>query len=267
MRGFAIVLLAGVLGFQTAALGDEGEPLLRDADQIIGGSDVESGDEVALSTVAIVNQLPNGRSSICTGSLLSSDIVLTAAHCVGPKGSKTYIVFRKDLKDSGHAAPITGAIRHPDYGSTSGDVDQNDIAVMSFDGGLPDDYEPAELLEDESPLRDGAKITLAGFGVTIGSPALRSGTSGRLHAVTTTLKQAFYGETESLTEQSQGRGACHGDSGGPAFIRDGSGRLKLFGVTSRGPSHLPDDCGAYGIYTRASAHLDFIYEAAGQLSP
>ena len=50
---------------------------------IIGGDPVESDDKVALSTVAIMYKgVDDQLVSNCTGTLISSDLVLTAAHCV-----------------------------------------------------------------------------------------------------------------------------------------------------------------------------------------
>ena len=78
------------------------------------------------------------------------------------------------------------------------------------------------------------------------------------------ILNAQYGKTEVEMNQTQGKGACHGDSGGPAFVVSG-GQYYLFGVTSRGPSNQPDNCASAGIYTNILAHLDFIQSASEQL--
>src|SRR5262249_22116808 len=63
-----------------------------------------------------------------------------------------------------------------------------------------------------------------------------------------------------------GKDACHGDSGGPAYVVRSDGQLLLGGITSRGP----DPCGQFGIYTRVPEHMDWIRatvrENGGQLS-
>ena len=138
------------------------------------------------------------------------------------------------------AAKVTVAsqyIRHADFYANKGDVDENDIALIRFQGGLPAGYAPAPLLgaDETDVLENGAEVTLAGFGRTIGDESqLKKGEddgSGVLRKVQTTIRDAHHGNTEVIVEQSDGKGACHGDSGGPAFVRGHDGTLKLFGVT------------------------------------
>jgi secreted trypsin-like serine protease len=124
------------------------------------------------------------------------------------------------------------------------------------------------LLQDNSALKNGTIVTHAGYGITDGSAdAQASGDDGAgvLREVDTTIAQAPYGKTEVEMEQHHGKGACHGDSGGPAFLKAADGSLQLFGVTSRGPADQPDDCATYGIYSNILAHLDFIQSATSEL--
>ena len=45
-----------------------------------------------------------------------------------------------------------------------------------------------------------------------------------------------------ILDQEDGSGACHGDSGGPAFFEK-DGKTYLLGVTNRSyPDGAPDDC-------------------------
>src|SRR5262249_6612340 len=129
-------------------------------------------------------------------------------------------------------------------------------------GGLPSGYAPNEILGDERLLKRNETVVLAGFGIT------NSGThagAGVLRATQVRIADESFGKTEVLLDQTDGRGACHGDSGGPAYLQQGSSLL-LWGVTSRGyPNRAPDDCVHESVYTKISDHLDFLNEAARKL--
>ena len=47
------------------------------------------------------------------------------------------------------------------------------------------------------------------------------------------IEDASFSDTEVLFNQKDGKGSCHGDSGGPAILQSG-GKNLVFGVTSRG---------------------------------
>ncbi|MES2965567.1 MAG: trypsin-like serine protease, partial [Bdellovibrionota bacterium] len=87
--------------------------------------------------------------------------------------------------------------------------------------------------------------TLSGYGNSNG----KAGTgAGKLRWVETTIKKADYTKSEILVEQSKGKGACHGDSGGPAYVKV-DGTLVLIGVTSRGVDDANNDCSVSAAYT------------------
>jgi secreted trypsin-like serine protease len=191
---------------------------------IIGGILVPRLDPIASSTVALVSLRDKGMS-LCTGSIIDTDLILTAAHCVGPSPSHMLVFFGADLNGKpDKVAHVTAYLRNPEYGegySEELDQDLNDIALVRFEGGIPPGYAAAQILDDIDALVDGAAITLAGYGRSVGDLSEHEGPdgSGMLRMVETTIRTAYHGQSEVLTEQSQGRGACHGDSGGPAFIR------------------------------------------------
>jgi secreted trypsin-like serine protease len=242
---------------------------------ILGGIEVARQDEIAASTV-LVGLLTPGGMLTCTGSILAPDLVVTAGHCVAPLPNVVLVLFTRDL---GQTAERTVAVsryrRHEGFYANlrlrHDDHDQNDIALLRFEGGLPPGYAPARVLDDSEAdaIHDGAEVTLAGFGRSVGDVGrLAQGEpdgSGVLRKVQTTIRTARYGRTEVLVEQSAGKGACHGDSGGPAFVRGRDGALKLFGVTSRGPASDPDTCADAGIYTSLLAQHAFIEDATSEM--
>ena len=256
---------------------------------IIGGVPVEKNDFPNKTTVAILTfiqapvKAPAGSPdagkfqlgiSTCTGTLIAKNVVLTAGHCVYKakpnEKTRTVIVFSNDLngligekKKDGPQLPVpeyrfvTKAIPHPLYGKSATEqatTEANDVALMQFDGEMPAGYQLATVLTDESVLKAGATVTLAGFGYTDGAGKK---SDGLLRKVDVQVLEAF-NATEVAVDQSLGKGACHGDSGGPAFINVG-GVEYVWGVTSRGAGkNGVDDCSLYGIYTKIYAQKLFI---------
>lgn len=250
-----------------ALLALQGQALAEDPDfLIIRGVTVRADDPIAATTVAIINQ-SQGEISLCSGSIIAPDLVVTAGHCVGPERAGMRVAFTTDIRrPGGTVVPVAGYVRPKDYGHMNGQEDMNDIALIRFDGGLPAGYKVARMLEDESLLKNGEKVTLAGYGVSNGHiPNDPSGAgAGVLRRVDVTIAQAAYGKTEVVMDQTHGRGACHGDSGGPAFLKQGGSYL-LFGVTSRGTAVGADECAGASIYTSILAHSQFLKDAAAGL--
>ncbi len=220
-------------------------------DLIIGGEPVLSGDPVGESTVAI-----DVGFGTCTGSLIAHDLVLTAAHCVNNGAMK--IIFSSKTRDpNAITARVIGQAIHPEYYESTDVRDRNDIAVLRFEGHPPLGFAPARLLPEGTNLEIGQAVVLAGYGVTDGSTSTGSGT---LRRVTTTVRDPHYSRTEIQVEQSEGRGACRGDSGGPAFIEE-NGVYYLFGVTNWGPGA----CDEYGVFANINAHRTWLEDSIERL--
>jgi hypothetical protein len=134
-------------------------------------------------------------------------------------------------------------------------MDQGDIALVKFKGGLPDDYSPVPMLGSDRGLKKGRTVTLAGYGIS--NTAQKSG-AGILRKTRVRISEPRSGKSEMILDQSHGHGACHGDSGGPAFVRQG-GREVLAGVTNRSyPNSAPDDCAHKVVYTKVSSYAPWI---------
>jgi secreted trypsin-like serine protease len=110
------------------------------------------------------------------------------------------------------------------------------------------------------------KVTLAGYGVTEWWPAESYGEgAGILRRVDDIpMKNAMFSPTEVLLDQTKKKGACHGDSGGPAIVLSGD-HYYLFGVTSRGyPPNGMDDCTSQSVYTNILSYMDWIADTAAE---
>lgn len=142
---------------------------------IIGGTDVVEGSALHKSIVGIFN---TEKGSLCTGSLLENNIVLTAAHCIGDKPEHHLIIFATDMfavfNDESReelikkVRPSVKTVVHPLWGKTRSKPGQpwGDTALIRFRGSVPAGFEPAKLLASNSELTEGATITVAGYGVS-----------------------------------------------------------------------------------------------------
>jgi secreted trypsin-like serine protease len=257
------------------ATGDESQS------NIIGGvnssSDYQKQNGIVGLLLITQDRDGNQMSATCSGSLIAKNVVLTAAHCLTISADSemmaALVFFDKNLDaivdevsndDYSHVRAIDKVVRHEAYLQSR--TTNNDIGLVRFDGQAPEGFQLAQMAPPEMirSLRKGTSVTLAGFGVSkyVMNPATgRANGSGdgvlRQISGIKILSQTTTGEEITL-DQSQGRGACHGDSGGPAYMLDSVSRKTLLvGVTSRGtdPQGL---CNRQAIYTGVMGYTEWI---------
>jgi phage tail sheath protein FI len=251
---------------------------------IIGGADVTGQEDFAKTIVALYNVR---EGFICTASILSNDILLTAAHCVVGEASDTIVVFHKDaittvstvlkpIADAGGSIddidklPATVPVRRataykvsPVWPIKQNDLlNTGDIALVKFKGGLVEGFERASLLTSTELLANGHSVVLSGYGTNDG---VKGEGSGLLRFVETTIQQLDYTKSEILIEQSLGKGACHGDSGGPAYATI-EGKKYVIGVTSRGVNDPNNDCSVSAAYTSVAFYAKWLVTAVKELN-
>ena len=171
--------------------------------------------------------LTDSDGDLCTGTALSRDVVLTAAHCLIGQRKRSVKLYQ-----TGEVIPVGKIAQHPRFDAKAYAMSRAtaDVALVKLDKPLPDIIAPAEI----APARRvavGETLTIAGFGVTTAGSARGLGLP-RSAKLTVTGKpgalqiRLYDGATRNARP---GLGACTGDSGGPAY--DGEGPL-LIGVVS-----------------------------------
>ena len=233
---------------------------------IIGGVDMTSHDPIQRSTAAMYSPSANGPGgALCTASLIGKNMAVTAAHCVKPGGYAPVMIFGPNVRSPDSVQrPITGEVVNPAWGSKAGHgMDQGDIAVVKFGGGLPPGYRAAALDSNDTQIKKGEAAILAGYGVS--NASTKEG-AGVLRKTTVAVANARRGKSEMILDQTHGRGACHGDSGGPAYFQRGK-KIVLGGVTNRSyPDSAVDDCAHKVVYTKVAAYRPWIQSSEDELN-
>ncbi|MBO9666223.1 MAG: trypsin-like serine protease [Bdellovibrio sp.] len=235
---------------------------------IIGGNDVKAADPVVTSTVGLVLEQPDGSlRPFCTGVLVSADMVITAAHCIDIMENRTYyVVFGNEIpasKDDPHVIEVAEAILHRKFRSvptkTPGvATSENDLGAIRLYDKIPGTFKPAVIVSDKYLMKKDTEVVLVGYGATSDTKREMPTTLKSVHVKVARTHDQFL-----VFDQSNGKGACFGDSGGPAFLETAKG-LVLVGTT-RGPEAGVNDCHHYAEYTYLAKQKEFLINASDSL--
>lgn len=253
------------------------------SESIVNGTAVKSQDVLSKSTVALYINFPkkDGTTELmnfCTGTLISKDLVLSAGHCFADFAKQLGVsieVLRphlrvgfgidvgSDLNDKRvEFRSIKNIVVHKDYVVDSVvDADTNpmeDIAMVKLDADAPASAKTASLPGTDKHLVKDKSVTLVGFGLTDGV----KGTSATgMNKVNVKIDEPHFTTAQFTYKTLNGKSACSGDSGGPAYIKS-QGKVFVVGVTSWGDRN----CQVMGAYTSVYAFLPWIMETAQALS-
>jgi hypothetical protein len=245
--------------------------------RIVGGAPAPAGSWPSIAGVMV-----GGGSSLCGGTVIASQWVVTAAHCVVdslapydtlPASEFMVITGRRDLDDqsTGQELSVQQVLVHPQYerGNTQG---RWDAALLHLSAPTS---APAMPIATPSGVSAGAYFSpvparpdAAGWGAqysgsTDPAPPLQEIALPLLSDGECSGVDAAYDPGSMVCAGTPGKDTCQGDSGGPLTISthlNGVETPVLWGITSWG-----NGCGeSAGFYVRVTALGDFLAPAGPQ---
>ncbi|MNJ92837.1 Trypsin [compost metagenome] len=256
------LLMMGIISSLSLTACSPGNPsdIKGSYDSIVGGSQVLFTDKIRTSIVGVYD---DAGGQLCTGTLIAENIVITAAHCIGFSTEDMYIIFDTVITSKSPRRKVDTVEVSPYWTSRRyEDKDRGDLAIIRFLGSRPQGYKPARFLSGPENVANGVETVVAGYGYN--NAAAESG-AGTLRQTSVVIADTLFSTTEVLIDQTTGKGSCHGDSGGPAFLEI-KGEFFLWGVTARGVGDVNHLCNTYSAFTNLAAHKNWVNRMLKRLS-
>lgn len=245
-----------------------------DAKRVVGGEPAQPGSrpwQVGLLAAGIND---NAQAQFCGGTLIATQWVVTAAHCVDGGMTPSQVAILPGTHSLSDAKARRVAVKrlvvHPQWNQATND---HDIALLELAAPVTPGptITPIRVSTAAQEPAPGTPLTVSGWGAT------KQGGPGSILLMTVDVpvvplgncnQSASYGGAITTRmvcagRDEGGKDSCQGDSGGPA-VSVGS-EPTLVGVVSWG--HGCAKPWKYGVYTRVGSFADWIRKTSGVSAP
>lgn len=202
---------------------------------------------------------------LCGSTLISSNRVLTAAHCtINYPASRLYVIPNYySHNDSISSSQIYGVNSRYIHSSYSSSTNNNDISILALNKNAS--TKRAKIYGGSDQLA-GSMSTIIGLGLlSEGGSAPSVLYKANVPVVSNSACKNSYGSSNIKPSMlcagyaSGGTDACQGDSGGPLFVTINGQRVQA-GITSWGIGCARPKY--YGVFARTSALINFVRQYA-----
>ena len=202
----------------------------NEGDKIFGGQLVAEKELISRHVVAIKINDPHGQNQFCSGIILSQTTILTAGHCAVFPAEQLEIIFDQDLENTKTESIRTSISRidlNPQYLARRqeimnkklwDEVNQFDAAILHLEKPIKSPFKPIKWNFNKVRSDEPTSLKLAGFGaeyfdqMTGEQKGLKQLKSVEVETKTSQQENIIY------FDQTQGKGSCLGDSGGPSYF-------------------------------------------------
>jgi secreted trypsin-like serine protease len=255
MAGAVMVSLVCLTALLGPAIAAARQP--RERRSIVGGQPASAGTFPWLAVV--IDDLPNGDAQLCTGTVLSSNVVLTAGHCAedvttgAVDATSGFVVVTGSLDRTATAtrqlSAVSKVIVHPGFDAAT--LDGGDAALLVLSTPTTAPAVTLATAGDVALWQPGTSEAIAGWGKTDASDpnsiphVLQWGVTVTQNTDYCSAQALLGGVTFDASDQlcvvdqpSDQDGTCEGDSGGPLLAGYGTATPVEVGIADFGP----EDC-------------------------
>jgi len=242
---------------------------------VIGGTPAESG---SFPSLAFIRGVGEEGGFQCTGTVVASNLILTAAHCAesletgildAPSG---YKVVTGDVDWDAEPRQVSSVSRVIVYPGFVASLLDRDAALLVLATPTTEPSIPLWTASNAGTLQAGRAAEIVGWGQEYPE---QEALPERLNWADTAVQgpawcsnnaQDFYeqGELCAIDPPSYSTGACHGDSGGPLLVSSAEGPVEV-GITS----HIFGECETTQptVFTRTDILVSWVHEWAEAEKP
>ncbi|XP_014790785.2 MAM and LDL-receptor class A domain-containing protein 2 isoform X2 [Octopus bimaculoides] len=197
---------------------------------------------------------------ICTGILISNEIILSAAHCFRSSSYYTYYIrVGTTKKGQGTQYKVDRILKHNNYTNYKNGYDIAILYVRSVIKMTPY-VQPVCLPEGPVPRDRDCHITGWGKNESLEFPNILQ--EAKVFLLDNVLCKKHFSFFKNITvcvnNKEDTQPACHGDSGGPLLCRNTHGKWVAYGVTSYGKPGCGGRKSSPAVYTDIYTFMPWI---------